>query len=116
MKTDTSHHGSQPPLLPVERIDRMILLIRGQRVVLDADLAALYAVPTKAVNQAVKRNLHRFPSDFMFRLTPEEKAQILAGSPLGLQRARCNYGRHRTQLTASHCCQRVRSAGLRTTS
>jgi len=77
MKTDMSHHTSQVPSLPAERIDRMILLIRGQRVVLDADLAALYAVPTKAFNQAVKRNLHRFPSDFMFRLTAEEKAEVV---------------------------------------
>jgi hypothetical protein len=77
MKTDTSRHAPQVPSLTVERIEQMILLIRAQRVVLDADLAALYAVPTKAFNQAVKRNLHRFPSDFMFRLTTEEKAQVV---------------------------------------
>jgi len=58
----------QNVLLPTERIERSILLIRGQRVILDADLAALYGVPTKVLNQAVKRNRKRFPEDFMFRL------------------------------------------------
>jgi hypothetical protein len=48
--------------------------LRGQRVMLDTDLAALYGVETKALNQAVKRNIARFPSDFMFRLTAEEAA------------------------------------------
>jgi ORF6N domain len=59
---------AEKSLVPVERIERLILLIRGQRVMLDADLASLYGVSTKALNQAVKRNLKRFPSDFMFRL------------------------------------------------
>ena len=59
-------------LIPAERIERSILLIRGQKVMLDSDLAELYGVPTKAFNQAVKRNAKRFPEDFMFQLTPEE--------------------------------------------
>lgn len=59
-------------LLPRERIERSILLLRGQKVILDADIAALYGVPTKALTQAVKRNLVRFPSDFVFQLSPEE--------------------------------------------
>jgi len=54
------------------QIERRILLIRGQKVMLDSDLAALYGVETKALNRAVKRNLERFPDDFMFQLTPEE--------------------------------------------
>ncbi|MGA2034208.1 MAG: ORF6N domain-containing protein [Thermoguttaceae bacterium] len=56
----------------VDQIEPCILLIRGQRVMLDADLAGLYGTSTKAFNQAVKRNLDRFPADFMFQLTAEE--------------------------------------------
>jgi len=59
-------------LIPVERIERSILLIRGQKVMLDRDLAFLYGVPTKVLNQAVKRHIDRFPEDFMFQLTMEE--------------------------------------------
>jgi len=64
-------------VVPYERINRSILVIRGQRVMLDADLAALFNVPTKALNQAVKRNLTRFPKDFMFQLTAVEKAKVV---------------------------------------
>jgi len=59
-------------LIPVERIERSILLIRGQKVMLDRDLAYLYGVPTKVLNQTVKRHIDRFPDDFMFQLTMEE--------------------------------------------
>lgn len=58
--------------LPDESIEDTILLIRGQRVILDQDLARLYGVATKVLNQAVKRNLDRFPEDFMFQLTRAE--------------------------------------------
>jgi len=58
--------------LPQERIDQAILMIRGRRVMLDSDLAALYGVETRALVQAVQRNLGRFPADFMFRLTKQE--------------------------------------------
>lgn len=58
--------------IPVERITRSILLIRGHKVMLDRDLAGLYGVTTKALNQAVRRNQARFPADFMFQLTWEE--------------------------------------------
>ena len=64
-------------LTPMERILRAILNIRGQRVMLDADLAMLYGVTTKALNQAVKRNIERFPPDFMFSLTPDEKNEVV---------------------------------------
>jgi hypothetical protein len=57
-------------IIPASRIERAILMIRGQRVMLDADLARLYGVTTKRLNEQVKRNRGRFPSDFMFRLTP----------------------------------------------
>lgn len=59
-------------LIPAERIDRAILLIRGQKVMLDADLAALYEVETKMLVRAVRRNADRFPHDFMFQLTRDE--------------------------------------------
>ncbi len=58
--------------IPEERIERIILFVRGQKVIIDADLAVLYDVPTKALNQAVKRNSKRFPADFMFTLNQEE--------------------------------------------
>jgi phage regulator Rha-like protein len=67
----------QMSLVPVERIERAILSIRGEKVMLDSDLAQLYSVPTKVLNQAVKRNLNRFPPDFMFQLTKTEKAQVV---------------------------------------
>ena len=64
-------------LIPAESIERRILLLRGQKVMLDIDLAELYGVQTKALNQAVKRNKDRFPPDFMFRLTKKEKAEVV---------------------------------------
>jgi len=64
-------------IIPRERIERIIFLIRGQKVILDRDLADLYEVTTKALNQAVKRNERRFPPDFMFRLTKEEKKELV---------------------------------------
>jgi hypothetical protein len=67
-------------LIPVERITHAILLCRSQRVLLDRDLAALYGVETKALNQAVRRNLARFPSDFMFQLTAAEVAHLRSQS------------------------------------
>ena len=59
-------------LIPAERIERAILLLRGQKVMLDTDLAALYGVETGALTRAVRRNLDRFPPDFMFQLTKQE--------------------------------------------
>ena len=61
-------------VIPIERITRAILLIRGHKVMLDQDLAYLYGVATKVLNQAVSRNKSRFPEDFMFQLTREEAA------------------------------------------
>jgi hypothetical protein len=59
-------------LIPVETIEKTIYLIRGQKVMLDSDLAALYGVTTARLNQQVNRNSERFPEDFMFQLTDEE--------------------------------------------
>ena len=58
--------------VPIERIERRIYLIRGQKVMMDTDLAELYGVPTFRLNEAVSRNLNRFPEDFKFQLNPEE--------------------------------------------
>jgi hypothetical protein len=63
-------------LVSVERIEHSILVIRGVRVMLDADLARLYGVPTKRLNEQVARNRARFPSDFMFQLAPEELGNL----------------------------------------
>ncbi|MFQ5714855.1 MAG: ORF6N domain-containing protein [Candidatus Scalinduaceae bacterium] len=63
-------------IVPEERIEHSILLIRGEKVILDADLAVLYGVTTKRLNEQVKRN--RFPEDFMFQLTANEKAEVVA--------------------------------------
>jgi len=64
-------------MIPVERIESAIMEIRGQKVMLDYDLAAVYGVTTKALNQAVKRNADRFPSGFMFELTVEERNELV---------------------------------------
>ena len=64
-------------LQPIELIASKILVIRNQKVMIDADLAELYGVQTKALNQAVKRNPARFPDDFMFQLTAAEKAEVV---------------------------------------
>lgn len=68
-------------LVPVERIERQILLIRGQKVLLDSQLAELYGVATGNLIRAMKRNVERFPGDFMFQLSPEEFADL-----------RCHFG------------------------
>ena len=71
-------------IIPIENIVTQIYLIRKERVILDADLARLYGVETKVLNQAVKRNIKRFPQDFMFQLSKEEfenlKSQIVTSS------------------------------------
>jgi ORF6N domain len=70
--------GAMTSLAPAMRIGRAILVIRGLRVMLDADLAGLYGVTTKRLNEQVKRNRDRFPADFMFQLTAGEKAEVVA--------------------------------------
>ncbi len=68
----------QRAVIPIGQIEQRILLIRGQKVMLDADLAALYGTTTKRLNERVKRNRDRFPQDFMFQLTKTEKAEVVA--------------------------------------
>ncbi len=76
--------------LTTQSIERSIRIIRGHRVMLDADLAVLFGVATRALNQAVKRNQRRFPADFMFRLTAEEavalRSQTVTSKPRGGRR------------------------------
>jgi hypothetical protein len=64
------------PVGDIQRIEALIYLIRGQKVMLDSDLADLYGVETRALKQAVRRNRNRFPSDFMFELTKEENRAL----------------------------------------
>ena len=65
------------PVVKVGKIQQRILLIRGEKVIVDADLAEFYGVPTKALNQAVRRNMDRFPADFMFQLNKNEKTEVV---------------------------------------
>jgi hypothetical protein len=69
---------STKTVIQVGKIEQRILLIRGEKVIVDADLAEFYGVSTKRLNEQVKRNKDRFPEDFMFQLTPEEKAGVVA--------------------------------------
>jgi len=63
-------------IVPIHRIAQAIFVVRGQKVMLDSDLAALYGVPTGHLNRAVKRNARRFPTDFMFQLGTEEARNL----------------------------------------
>jgi hypothetical protein len=86
-------HSKELATIPAELIERKIYLIRGHKVMLDRDLAALYQVPTKVFNQAVNRNIDRFPTDFMFQLNKGElenwRSQFVTSNPgdkMGLRR------------------------------
>lgn len=81
-------------IVPVERIERAIIVLRGQRVLLDSELAALYGVTTKALNQAVRRNAERFPADFMFQLSDEEATRLRSQS-VTLEPGRGRYPKYR---------------------
>jgi hypothetical protein len=94
--------------IPVEIIERKIYLIRGCKVMLDSDLAELYQVPTKVLNQAVRRNLDRFPPDFMFQLNREElenwRSQIVTSNPsarMGLRRPPYAFTEHGVAMLSS---------------
>ena len=94
--------------IPAPFIERRIYVIRGQKVMLDSDLAEIYEVPTKRLNEAVKRNLDRFPEDFMFRLSKEEledwRSQIATSNPgakMGIRRAPYAFTEHGVAMLAS---------------
>jgi ORF6N domain-containing protein len=74
--------GKSKSLVPIEQIDGMIQTIRGVRVMLDRDLAKIYGVPTFRFNEAIKRNRHRFPPDFMFELTRKEFDDLISQSAM----------------------------------
>ena len=84
-----TRHAAGHGVIPIERIARAILLIRGHKVMLDQDLAYLYGVGTKVLNQAVRRNRSRFPQDFMFQLTQEEvsnlRSQFVTAEPRNIR-------------------------------
>lgn len=80
-------------LIPVERIENRILLIRNQKVMLDEDLAKLYQVKVKVLNQALKRNIKRFPPDFMFQLN-EEEYECLRSQIVTLENGRGKYRKY----------------------
>lgn len=80
-------------LIPADRIEKAILLVRQQKVMLDSDLAALYGVETRVLVQAVKRNIERFPYDFMFQLNREE-ARLLRSQTVTLEMGRGRYSKY----------------------
>jgi len=95
-------------LIPLERLQQKILMLRGQKIMLDSDLAALYQVPTKVFNQAVQRNRDRFPEDFMFRLSKDElenwRSQIVTSNSaarMGLRRAPAAFTEHGVAMLSS---------------
>ena len=69
-------------LATLESVEHLIRELRGERVMLDSDLARIYGVPTFRLNQAVKRNRERFPEDFLFQLTPDEFANLISQSAI----------------------------------
>ena len=77
-KENGSNMDESKSVVPVGKIKNRILLIKGEKVIIDADLAEFYGVPTKRLNEQVKRNKDRFPHDFMFQLSPDEKAEVVA--------------------------------------
>jgi hypothetical protein len=83
-------------VFPFERIASTILVVRGQRIMLDADLAALYEVETRVLVQAVKRNLERFPADFMFRLTEQDVGSLRSQSVISSQAPARRWGGRRS--------------------
>ncbi len=94
-------------LVPVERIERAILLIRAQKVMLDADLAELYGVEPRVLIQAVKRNIDRFPQDFMFQLTKREfsdlRSQIVMSSWGGRRYPPYAFTEHGWRCSPAYC-------------
>ena len=100
----------KPKKLSAPDIDSLIIELRGQKVIMDAGLASIYGVDTRVLNQAVKRNVERFPADFMFQLAPEEterglrsrsqivilnRGQNIKYLPYGLYGARRDHGGER---------------------
>jgi hypothetical protein len=101
--SEPTHH--EAALLPLEAITHSILVLRGQKVLLDADLAALYGVQTRRLNEQVRRNQARFPKDFIFELTPQEfanlKSQFATSSWGGRRKLPLAFTEHGAIMTAT---------------
>ena len=93
MNTSDFKGMADKSLIPVDRLEKAILLIRGQKIMLDADLASLYGVETRVLVQAVRRNLERFPEDFMFQLSKEE-VDFLRSHIVTLKRGRGQHSKY----------------------
>ena len=97
--------ANESAMYAVERIESLILTIRGQRVMLDSDLAKIYGVTTKQLNQQFRRNLERFPSDFAFRLTNQEltqmRSQIVTASKRNIRHVPVAFTEHGALMLAS---------------
>jgi hypothetical protein len=93
--------GKSKSLGPIEQIDGMIRSIRGTRVILDSDLAKIYGVPTFRFNEAIKRNRHRFPPDFMFQLRTEEAAALRSQIAI-LKKGRGQHRKYRPYAFTEH--------------
>jgi len=100
-------------IVPVEHVQSKILLIRGQKVILDADLAGLYGVATSRLNEQVKRNIRRFPPDFAFRLTQDELAHLKSHSAIssstwgGRRKLPYAFTEHRVRRSTLHVSRRM---------
>jgi hypothetical protein len=91
-------------IIPIERIARLILIFRKQKVMLDSDLASLYGVTTGNLNKAVKRNAQRFPSDFMFQLTAGEAEDLIFQIGISKGRGGRRHRPHAFTEQGSRCC------------
>ena len=100
----------------IDNVESAIYLIRGQRVMLDSDLAAIYQVTTKRLNEQLRRNRKRFPEDFAFQLTAEEftnlKSQIVTSSCASVAQASCLWGSRASRLAFTNCSAGWKPAGL----
>jgi len=112
-------------IIPIEKITGLIYLIRGKKVMLDRDLAQLYGVETKVFKQAVRRNIERFPEDFMFELSKSEfinwRSQFVTSSrdkmglrykPNGIYRTRCGHALRSLAQQNRYPCKYPNYAGL----
>jgi hypothetical protein len=93
--------GKPETLILIEQIDGMIRSIHGTRVILDSDLAKIYGIPTFRFNEAIKRNRHRFPPDFMFQLTTEEAAALRSQIAI-LKKGRGQHRKYRPYAFTEH--------------
>jgi hypothetical protein len=92
------HKDKKASMVPLERVVSRIFLVRGQKVMLDADLAKLYGVPTRRLNEQVRRNTDRFPEDFAFQMTNQERAILMSQNATSSRDTRSHGGRRKRPL------------------